>query len=997
MSKPYGGVDAEEEDPKHSSVNVQTHRQDTRQQQQQPSSSSSRQTFDEGSSQLKSSGSESTDFTSPSKSLKSFFFKNRLSSYSIDSITEHPELEGSSSQQQLHAEDIPPLSSSVPDRSKKASIGSIELTPTKSPRLMNFSLRPMFMRSRSSGVSDTTTGSTSNLPPTLTSQHQQAYETPIVLGQQRRTTIEDFADTESEASDTSGEHKTVNHNQKDKVEDDEEAERADSINSLLQEYNYRQSGTGTHERESKQFVFKEEFDDSSIKTKSRPTSRVFSAEENEELKAEIMRHGSVRSSGSATLKTAKGGINRSAAQQQYIDTHLAQQHLGDTRKHIEVIDPNIPNEPSSATTVERVEDEEREASTPGSGIQEVVSDDSPTVLNRLSRASNDSSSGASGAGVTPGQYNENRSSTASSANSLRFRIYNDKIEPIKQQPLTSSKHISTSTTFAEAAAVAAVASGTASAGSNPTNRSSLRASIAFSDESDFEAKYPEPTITPSQTPRVTRDSDSSPSSGKTNSVSNNNSSISYEVPAAIAGLLPRSSSGSSIQSSRRPTLSQQLTPTKQLQSRLQEQQHFADDSDKTRTTTTGGDLTSTGMFNETMIKEMRHRSLAHSSMSSGELLQNLEQSYDYSKSQDNSGNSEDPSSAQQNTSQLQEQQQEEKHKQQQDTESKRSSQSQGSPAVYQFNIRDLRVPPPIQSPPLVKPSPYAQLVSPDSLEDDDIIRASAPRSIEIPISDKESSDARDLTLVGENMTAGLDSTSDLPVMLFKVQDRNSQNQNQSHAQYIDDENSDGSLGTGVNTSGSTNASSGGSAVLGTGSAAAVATVAGTSAAVKQETRSSGSSDNSIRNIVNKHFKNIGDSVNLKNRPTLVAIGNNNNRSPTNSQTNGNNQLNTFDEKELIQLPTPTGDIESQDSELVEYPWLNWWFLMILGILIPPLFFLVPAGVLDGSFTGLRYADKKYRKFNKKQKIISFVLGLIWILIVLGMIGVGLGVGLTRES
>ena len=72
MSKPYGGVDAEEEDPKHSSVNVQTHRQDTRQQQQQPSSSSSRQTFDEGSSQLKSSGSESTDFTSPSKSLKVF-------------------------------------------------------------------------------------------------------------------------------------------------------------------------------------------------------------------------------------------------------------------------------------------------------------------------------------------------------------------------------------------------------------------------------------------------------------------------------------------------------------------------------------------------------------------------------------------------------------------------------------------------------------------------------------------------------------------------------------------------------------------------------------------------------------------------------------------------------------------------------------------------------------------------------------------------------------
>ncbi|RCK56622.1 hypothetical protein Cantr_05441 [Candida viswanathii] len=1026
----------EEEEEKHISLDIKPHplhshsQQQQQQQQQQPpqpSTSSSQQTFEDAtsSSQLKSSGSESTEFTSPSKSLKSFFFKNRLSSYSIDSITEQPELEGSSSQQQLHAEDIPPLSSAGADRNKKSSIGSAELTPTKSPRLMNFSLRPIFMRSRSSGVSDTTTGSNTHLPQ-QTQPQQPSHEVPIIMSQHRRTTIEDFADTDSETSEASEQYKTAEQHQhhnhtkeggdaNDEADDDE---RNDSINSLLQEYNYRQSGAGAHDGESK-FVFKEEFDDTSIKTKSRPTSRIFSAEENEELKAEIMRHGSVRSSGSGTIKPAKGGINRSAAHQQYIDTHLAQQHLGETRKQIEVVDPTIPKEPSSATTVEEEGDRTDESATPSRSVPQQgepegeISDDSPTVLNRLSRTSNDSSSGASGiGGGTPIQYNENRNSAASSANSLRYKIYGEKVDPAKQQLSAAGKHISTSTTFAEAAAAAAavaVGGGTASASPNPANRSSLRASIAFSDESEFEVKYPEPTITPSQTPRVNRDSDSPPFGGggggpPTNSTSNTTSSISYDVPTAIAGLLPRSSSGSSsLQSSgRRPPLSQQLTPTKQKQSRLQEEQ-YVEELDKSRTTGVGGDTTSTGMFNETMIKEMHHRSLAQSSMSSGELLQNLEHSYDYSKSQDNSGNSDDPARQQRNTT----------VQPGDESGSKRSSQSQQSPAVYQFNIRDLRVPP-LQSPPLVQPSPYEPVVSPDSLEEDDIIRTSVPRSIEIPLSEHESPDARDVTLVGENMTAGLDSSSDLPVMLFKVQDRNS-NQNQNQNQYIDDENSDHSLGTGVNTSGSTHVtgsstsgpSSGPAGAAAAGAAAGAAAAAVASTAVNQETRSSGGSDSSIKNIINKHFKTIGDSVNPKSKPTLVVVGNppnntnntqSNHRSPTTSQTNPNaNQLHTFDEKELIQLPTPTGDIESQDSDLVEYPWLNWSFLMIIGILVPPVFFLVPIGVLDGSFTGLRYADKKYRQFNKKQKIWSFVLGIFWVLVVLAMIGVGLGVGITKES
>ncbi|KAL6453478.1 hypothetical protein SBY92_005049 [Candida maltosa Xu316] len=828
------------------------------------SSSSSHQTLD---SQPKSASSETTDFTSPSKSLKSFFFKNRLSNYSIDSITEQPELE----EQQQQQVTLP---------NKKASIGSQELSPSKSPRLLTFNLRPKFIRSRSSGLSDTNSTTQSIQPPTSSS---------AIIPTHRRATIEDFADTESEES------KEDLEDQSD-MEEEVADKTADSINSVLQEYHNRDSEY--ENRDSKKFVFQEEFDDTSIKTKSRPQSKVLSHEENEELKAEIMRHGSVRSSGSVALKPIIGGINRSAAQQQFIDTHLAQQHLGDTRKQIEVIDPILPSkQPSSATT---------ESDFP---------ENTATTLKRISAASNSSSNNST--------YNENRNSAASSANSVRFKIQNDKIEQIK------SKHISTSTTNAEAAAAGNV------------NRSSLRESVLFSDESEVEIKYPEPTVTPFQTPRVPRErhSDSSPSTDNTNSTSNNNSSVSYEVPVAIAGMIPRSSSGSSVHSSRVPhhqqqrSLSSQVsTPTKS-QSKLQEQtdetvlvgtsavRTSAIETVANKTTSTTSD-----MYNETMLKDVKHASLAaRSSMSSGELLQNLEQSYDYSKSNENSGNSDDTKLH---------------------SESKTNS-VQGP--VYEFTLEKN---PPLQSPPSVH---LKKDYAPDSI-DTNVIRTSVPRSSEV---DKSA-----------NMTAGLDASNKLPVMLFKVQDRDladkqyKEQKSTNHPHHHAD------------TSSSTDRSR-------------HSTRRPVDITVP-ETRSGGStstsSNASIKHIINKHFRTIGDNINPTNQPKLVTVSP---PKPTYQR--------TFDEKDLMQIPTPPSDSESQSVKFIEYPWLRWSLLMVLGLIIPPLYFLIPIGVLDGGYTGLRYANKQYRRFNKKQKIISFIFGILWLLIVLAMIGVGIGLGVTREG
>ena len=142
--------------------------------------------------------------------------------------------------------------------------------------MMNFSLRPKFIRSRSSGISDTSTGSTHPIPPASV----------LSSSSQRRATIEDFADTESEESNDSNEdiedknqdqtnankqqREHHHHHQQQQLHDIDE----DSINSLLQEYHNRDSEFDNKDIKNK-FIFREEFDDTnSIKTKSRPASRI---------------------------------------------------------------------------------------------------------------------------------------------------------------------------------------------------------------------------------------------------------------------------------------------------------------------------------------------------------------------------------------------------------------------------------------------------------------------------------------------------------------------------------------------------------------------------------------------------------------------------------------------------------------------------------------------------------------------------------------------------
>ena len=125
------------------------------------------------------------------------------------------------------------------------------------------------------------------------------------------------------------------------------------------------------------------------------------------------------------------------------------------------------------------------------------------------------------------------------------------------------------------------------------------------------------------------------------------------------------------------------------------------------------------------------------------------------------------------------------------------------------------------------------------------------------------------------------------------------------------------------------------------------------------------------------------------------------------------QLNSLviDKSTLPYLPRQQSQ-DSTNQTLHIYPWLQFGALMCVALVVPPVFFLISLGVFDGNnglqsyYGGMRYYNSEkggassnivvVKKFSFTQKMLSFVIGLAWILIVLAMIGVGLGVGLTRN-
>lgn len=83
-------------------------------------------------------------------------------------------------------------------------------------------------------------------------------------------------------------------------------------------------------------------------------------------------------------------------------------------------------------------------------------------------------------------------------------------------------------------------------------------------------------------------------------------------------------------------------------------------------------------------------------------------------------------------------------------------------------------------------------------------------------------------------------------------------------------------------------------------------------------------------------------------------------------------------------------------------------MMALGLVVPPLYFLLSLGVFDQSgntrgYNGLYYTQEKHnqqvrtKKYRPVQKMVSLAAGIFWFCVILAMIGVGLGLGLGREK
>ncbi|KAI3407042.2 hypothetical protein KGF56_000130 [Candida oxycetoniae] len=810
----------------------------------------------------------SMDLVSPSKSLKGFFSKNRSSLYSIDSISEQPELD-------------------VHDKISSSST-------SQSPRLLNFSLKPKFIRSRSSGLSESSTNVSSAAPP----KHS------ALQPQKKKAQLEDFVDTESYESLNSNDIERaqlgINSNANDTNVDD-------SINILLGEYDKR-------DWEIKEGRFAE--------IESPAVSRPLSVIESEELKAKS-------------------------------------------------------NDPLVQEDVE--------------GKLFGFSQPSPTILKRVPLLLNNGTGNIAMSG--------NRSSSGSSMSS-RFRMPSDKIESLK----TVGKHLSSSTNV-------------------DMNRASFRASITFSDDSENDSghgKYPDPTITPLHTPRVTQSHNSHINVSSSTDYTQHESI--FDTIGTTAGSVPN------FQYDNKQNETHPLSSQKQQQSlytRLEEQQMeeimeqameetMADLNDET------GFVKSIATFDdETMLKndgDQKHESVARSSMSSGELLRNLEGSYNQSRSSTNTDSFNKSQSKIQEEDAI--------------VEDKRK---EGEEIPVHYFVLQSNILQPVSA-----PSGFDELFGTNIKTDG--VGVHIPRHGSNP--------------AVNNMTAGLDSTNELPVMTFKVHNkdfddsknrwsvyehRNSQNSNM----YV-------AVGAKLNQTSSYHSLTPPNAELkrpersysgGLNSVSNVGIGDSITSRVSNTRSSSPSSfsaesnqslNQMARNLVNRHFDNtIGESLieydqqqyQQSQQDPIYPDDDNSlvlsqpqrnllykNKQQPGSMTVLEKQLYTvpIDNSRLPFIPKQQQTNEDDVYRIEYYPMIQFAGLLCLALVIPPIFILITVGVFDGNskvgyYGGMTsYKEKRpndlvvLKKFTKAQKVLSLIVGIIWITIVLAMIGVGLGVGLTKK-
>lgn len=123
------------------------------------------------------------------------------------------------------------------------------------------------------------------------------------------------------------------------------------------------------------------------------------------------------------------------------------------------------------------------------------------------------------------------------------------------------------------------------------------------------------------------------------------------------------------------------------------------------------------------------------------------------------------------------------------------------------------------------------------------------------------------------------------------------------------------------------------------------------------------------------------------------------------RTQSHDSIYSQDSFDLGEFEKQIGDISKDRTNNVDsacfYSYSKFLLLLLIGLIVPPIFFLLTLGVFDTSnrsnHSGLSYYKGDLgKKFSKTQKIISLIIGLLWFSVVIAMIGVGIGLGI-RES
>jgi hypothetical protein len=258
-----------------------------------------------------------------------------------------------------------------------------------------------------------------------------------------------------------------------------------------------------------------------------------------------------------------------------------------------------------------------------------------------------------------------------------------------------------------------------------------------------------------------------------------------------------------------------------------------------------------------------------------------------------------------------------------------------------------------------------------------------------------------------NLTAGVDSSSRLPFTLYKVHDKDYDESNQRWSVYEHRQILEPAFDSKTNKNKTTQRSPSTSR---SGSHPSQENFKKQSPTNLSENRSS-TTNTPSSTVPSRPIPLL--PVNIDNKSNMNEVDEPTSRHSTPEPAILRDSLSRHNSHELMFNPEQNednpfnfGDIEKQlidyYRETSYYSWTQFIIMMTLGLVICPLYFLISVGLLDYSsnkqyYSGLYYSGTKstnhwQRRYSKTQKLLSFLIGIVWFIIVIAMIGVGLGLG-----